>query len=100
MKDYDVERLLRAGAQVTDDSPVEMPFGFDTRVVALWQSKANRVLPGLARLVRRVTLIATAVLVLAAAGAYFEINQNQDRFEPSTNEYAIADSAIQDEFGQ
>ena len=40
------------------------------------------------------------VLVLATAGAYFEFNRNGDAIAVSGNEFAIADSAIQDEVAQ
>jgi len=40
---------------------------------------------------------AAAVIVLASAGAYFEFDQNDDVIIASGNEFAIADSAIQDE---
>jgi hypothetical protein len=98
MKDADLERLLKSAAGSADIAPAEMPFGFDTRVIALWRSKGNGTMAGLSRLLRRVTLLATAVIVLATAAAYFELNQNR---EPSEmNEYALADAAIQDELGQ
>ena len=100
MKDLDVDRLLRSAAQAGDDTPAEAPFGFDTRVVALWRANGNGASRGLAGLIRRVVLVAGAVIVLASAGAYLEINQNRDLSEPSANEFAIADSAIQDEFSQ
>src|SRR5207253_1791985 len=35
MKDVDLDRLLRSASHLKDDAPVEMPFGFDTRVIAL-----------------------------------------------------------------
>ncbi|MBO0694658.1 MAG: hypothetical protein J2P56_01010, partial [Verrucomicrobia bacterium] len=48
-----LDRLLRSAAEPGDEAPVEMPFGFDTRVVALW--RAMGVKPnGVAALLRRV----------------------------------------------
>lgn len=101
MNDVDskIERLLRSAALAQDEAPIEAPFGFDTRVVALWRGLENSESVGLARLVRRVALIATAVTVIAAAGAYYEAQQDESS-EPFANEFAIADSAIQSEFPQ
>jgi len=96
MKDVDLQRLLRAAAQAKDDAAVEMPLGFDTRVIALSRENGN----GFAGLLRRVVLVAAAVIVLAAGGAYLEFNMNGDAIAASGNEFAIADSAIQDEMGQ
>ncbi|HXP35408.1 MAG TPA: hypothetical protein VN827_07670 [Chthoniobacterales bacterium] len=95
MKDIDLDRLLRAASQAKDDSPAEMPFGFDTRVIALSRRNGNGAVFG--ALLRRVALAAAAVIVLATAGAYFEFNRNGDAITVSGNEFAIADSAIQDE---
>ena len=55
MKDDDgkIDRLLRAAALSREEAPLEAPFGFDTRVVALWRAKEKAASLGLARLVRR-----------------------------------------------
>ena len=95
MKDVDLDRLLRSAAQVKDDSPAEMPFGFDTRVVALSRRNGNGAAFG--ALVRRVVFAASVVIVLATAGAWLEFTQDGDVIVASGNEFAIADSAIQDE---
>jgi len=102
MTDLDgkIDRLLRAAALAKEETRLDAPFGFDTRVVALWRAKDKAALLGLARLVRRVALIAIAVAVVAGAGAYREAGQNRESSEPVANEFAIADSAIQDEFLQ
>ena len=94
MKDVDLDRLLRAAAQTKEDALAEMPFGFDTRVIALSRKNGNGALFG--ALLRRVAFLATAVIVFASAGAYFEFNRNGDVITAG-NEFAIADSAIQDE---
>jgi len=94
----DLQRLLRAAAQIRDDAPAEMPFGFDTRVIALSRRNGNGAIFG--ALLRRIALVAAAVIVLATGGAYFEFNSNGDTIDATGNEYAIADSAIQDEIGQ
>jgi hypothetical protein len=94
----DVDRLLRSAARVKDDAPAEMPFGFDTRVIALSRKNGNGAMFG--RLLRRIALLATAVIVFASAGAYLEFAQSGDATGTLGNEFAIADSAIQDEMAQ
>jgi hypothetical protein len=96
MKDVDLDRLLRSAAQ-TEDAPAEMPFGFDTRVIARAQANENSDLAGLVRFVQRIALAATAIIVLATAGAYMETDQMPD---PFANEFAITDSAVQEELSQ
>lgn len=98
MNDVDVDRLLRSAACAKDNAPAEMPFGFDTRAIALSRRNGNGA--AFAMFVRRVAVVAAAVIVFAAAGAWFEFNQNGDTIEGIGNEYAIADSAIQDEVAQ
>lgn len=100
MKNIDLDRLLKSAAERGEGNSIEMPFGFDTRVVALWRANANGAARGLSAFLRRITLVATAVTLLAAAGVYYQINQNRELSEPSANEFAIADSIIQDEFAQ
>lgn len=95
MKDIDVDRLLCSAARVKDEKPAEMPFGFDTRVVALSRKNGNGVVFG--RLLRRVAFAAVAVIVLASAGAYFEFDRSTGTLADAANDYAIADSIIQDE---
>lgn len=95
MKDVDLDRLLNSAARIKDDSPAEMPFGFDTRVIALSRKNGNG--QAAAGFLRRVAFVAVAVIVLASAGAYLEFNQNDDAIGGSGNDYAIADSVIQDE---
>jgi len=34
--DEKIDRLLRSAAEAREEEPAGMPFGFDTRVVALW----------------------------------------------------------------
>jgi hypothetical protein len=99
MKDVDLERLLRAAAKVKDDGPAEPPFGFDTRVIALARRNGNGAAIVLRGLLTRVALTASAIIVLAASGAYFQFDRGNDS-DVFGNEFAIADSAIQDEVGQ
>jgi hypothetical protein len=97
MKDEKIDRLLRSAGQVREQSELAMPFGFDTRVVALWRAAGLRP-NGVMTLVRRVALLSTAVIAISTIAAFREANQSRDIGESFTNEFAIADSAIQDEF--
>jgi hypothetical protein len=97
MKNEHIDRLLRSAAQTDEEVPAEMPFGFDTRVVALWRAgmpKAN----GVMQLLRRVAVLSIAVIVVSTIAAIREANQSREIRESFANEFAIADSAIQDEF--
>ena len=97
MKYEKIDRLLRSAAQAREETPSTMPFGFDTRVVALWRAAAPR-LNGVASIVRRVAVLSAAVIVISTIAAIREASQNREISESFTNEFAIADSAIQDEF--
>jgi hypothetical protein len=97
MKSDNIDRLLRSAAQGREEHPAAMPFGFDTRVVALWRAA----LPpgnGVMQLLRRVAVLSTAVIVVSTVAAVREGNRSREIRESLTNEFAIADSAIQDEF--
>jgi hypothetical protein len=98
MDDKKLDRLFRSAAQAKDDSSPETPFGFETRVVALWRAGQSGNGNGLARFVRRVAFAALTIIVIASAATLYEINQDRDVDEPYANEYAVADSAIQNEF--
>jgi len=99
MKDHEINRLLRSAAQVGDEVPAEPPFGFDTRVVALWHALAAKP-NGVASLLRRVALLSAAVIAISTLAAVREIKQSREQYNDFTNEFAIADTAIQDEFSQ
>ena len=99
MKDHEIDRLLRSAAKTGDEAPAEMPFGFDTRVVALWRAlgvKPNSI----ASLLRRVALLSAAVIAISTVVAVRELKQSREQSNDFTNEFAIADTAIQDEFSQ
>jgi hypothetical protein len=98
----DLDRLLRSAANAAEPSAPEAPYGFETRVVALWHAGNGRANDAaeLTRFLQRIGAVAFAVLTLASAGAYQQFNENEARTTPQTNEYAIADSAIQTEFSQ
>jgi hypothetical protein len=97
MKYEDIDRLLRSAAQTGEESPVAMPFGFDTRVVALWRAAGAKT-NGVMQLLRSVAVLSVAVIVISTIAAVHEANQGREIRESLTNEFAIADSAIQDEF--
>ena len=102
MKSTDVDRLLRSAANAPDEPAMEAPFGFATRVVAAWRSgrDGGNEAVELSRFLRRAGVIAAAVLVLAG-GATYRQYRDETRFAAlPTNEYVIADSAIQTEFSQ
>ena len=99
MKDHKIDRLLRSAAQVREEEAASMPFGFDTRVIALWRAALPRA-NGIVSLVRRVAVLSAAVIVISTIAAVREANQTREIGESFTNEFAIADTAIQDEFSQ
>ena len=99
MPDPDLERLLRAAAK-EGEPLLEMPFGFDTRVVARARGQgSSRVTDAweLARLLRRIAVCALVLMVFASSAAYWQLSENEDAVEPFTNAYAIADTAIAEE---
>jgi hypothetical protein len=100
MKDHELDRLFRSAARTGDDEvPAEMPFGFDTRVIALWHAVAAKP-NGIASLLRRVALLSAVVIAISTLAAIREIKQSREQLNDYTNGFAIADTAIQDEFSQ
>jgi hypothetical protein len=94
MKNSALDRLLYAAGETRPERPNEMPFGFDTRVLAGWRSGRARDSVDLGRLLRRVVLLSLAVIALAGAGVYHELRASGDPDEPFLDQYEIADSAI------
>jgi hypothetical protein len=99
MKNVDsaLQRLLRSAAEVSDEKPDAVPFGFETRVVTLWRAGQRN---GVARLVGRVVALAAVVILIASAASFHEFREARDAIETGSNEFAIADSAIETEFDQ
>ena len=99
--DADLDRLLRSAAAAEPPVP-EAPYGFETRILALWRAGRGEATgtADLTRFLQRIGAVALAVLTLASAGAYQQFSENEERATAQTNEYAIADSAIQTEFSQ
>ena len=99
MKNEQIDRLLQSAAKANEQVPAAMPFGFDTRVVALWRTA----LPtgnGVMQLLRRVAVLSAAVIIISTLTAVREARQSRQQYSELTNEFAIADRAIQDEFSQ
>jgi len=99
MKNEKIDRLLRSAEEEDEQTEAAMPFGFDTRVIALWRA-ALPTANGVASLVRRVAVLSLAVIVISTIAAVREANQSREIGESFANEFAIADTAIQDEFSQ
>jgi hypothetical protein len=97
MNNDKIDRLLGSAAKMGEEHPAEMPFGFDTRVVALWRA-ALPTGDGVMQLLRRVAVLSAAVIVVSTVAAVREANQSREIRGSLTNEFAITDSAIQDEF--
>jgi len=97
MKNDQIDRLLQSAAQADEEAPAAIPFGFDTRVVALWRAGTSKA-TGVIQLLRRVAVLSLAVIVISTIAAVREANQSREIRESFANEFAIADSAIQDEF--
>ena len=74
----------------------EMPFGFDSRVLALARASSPNRSVLIALFAQRAALIALAVLALASVGVYRASTSNNDL--PA--EYAMADNAIQSSLGE
>jgi hypothetical protein len=91
-------RLLKLAATAKTESAMEAPFGFDTRVVALWRGMKPNGNGDVVRFVRRVALTALAITILAAFGTYRQLDQDDESGEPLTNDYALVDSEIQSQF--
>jgi len=89
-----LDRLFRAA--IAPVPPKEMPFGFDTRVLALVRASSPNGSAIIARFAQRVAMIALTVIALASVGVYRASTSNDDL--PA--EYAMADNAIQSSLGE
>ncbi|MGI8819906.1 MAG: hypothetical protein ACR2ID_03405 [Chthoniobacterales bacterium] len=92
MRAPDLERLWRAAGVLPEVDP-EMPYGFDTRVLALARG-TRREASQLRRLLQRIAVAAAVVAACASAAAYWQMSENDELGEPLTNAYAFADNAI------
>ena len=93
----DLARLF--GAARRDNAPavpVEMPFGFDTRVLAMARSGGALEMNGSAirHLLYQVAIIAAVLLLAGSAGTLWQLDRNRDLAESFSGAYVIADRAI------
>jgi hypothetical protein len=93
-RDEILDCLLRAAADPAP--PAEMPFGFDTRVLALAHEPFPNGSVVIARFAQRAAMIALAVIALVSVGVYRASTSNNDL--PA--EYAMVDKAIQSNLGE
>ena len=97
-RESELQRLLRAARG--ESSASEMPYGFDTRVVALaraTQREPRREAPAVARFLTRIAAAAVIVAVFASAATYWQLEENDELAEPLTNAYAMVDTALNSE---
>jgi len=94
MKDSDLQRLLRAVAETVRDQPDEMPFGFETRVLADWRAVLTRDFVDVGASSVALSSSRWRLIALASAGTYHELRQSDDPDESNDDEYGIVDSAI------
>ncbi len=94
-----IDRLFRAASAAPNESlPEEMPFGFDTRVLANWRASRSSNGNGsleFARYFKRIAMAAVVVAACAGTGAFWQLQQNDDLDEATGGAYAMADSAIE-----
>jgi hypothetical protein len=93
-------QLLRLAAAAKDQTAIEAPFGFDTRIVARWREMKQNNNGDLARFLRRIAVAAIAITILGGVATYRQISEDDEFGEPLTNDYALVDSAIQRQFLQ
>jgi hypothetical protein len=89
-----LDRLFRAATAPVP--PAEMPFGFDTRVLALARASSPNGSAIIARFAQRAAMIALAIIALASVAVYRASTSNDDL--PA--EYAMTDNAIQSSLGE
>ena len=92
--DHVLDRLFLAASGQTPTS--EMPFGFDTRILALVRESSPNGAAIIALFAQRAAMIALAIIALATAGLYRTSISNNDL----PTEYAMADTAIQNNLGE
>ncbi|PYJ30557.1 MAG: hypothetical protein DME89_00010 [Verrucomicrobia bacterium] len=93
--------ITAADRRATRRTSETMPFDLEVRRLPD-QSATTRVSNpnGIVSLVRRVALISAAVIVISTIAVVREANQSREIGESFANEFAIADTAIQNEFSQ
>ena len=82
-------RLLKSAAQAPRDVPAELPFGFDTRVLAHWRSARDGD-SGKRLAVFRWALSCSLVLMMGSVAFSYKTLTT-----PVSTEFAVANSAIE-----
>ena len=77
-RDTHLMRLLTLAAAAKEESAIEAPFGFDTRIVALWREMKSNGNGDLTRFVRRIALVAIVITILGGLGTYSQVNQDDE----------------------
>jgi hypothetical protein len=98
--DSHLQRLLKLAATPNEQKPAGAPFGFDTRVVAQWRALHRNDAGEVLRFVRRVAFVAVAITILGGVATYRQMRENEELGEPLTNDYAMADYAIEKQIRQ
>ncbi len=90
----ELDRLLRAAARA--EAPgAEMPFGFDTRVLARARGYAPSNGGVLAVFLRRIAVAALLVGACAGSAAWWQLQQVEEIDSPTATAYAMADRVIE-----
>lgn len=93
-------KLLKIAARTKDEAPGEIPFGFETRILAKWREIRSDGSAEVARFVRRIALGAIVVTLFGAAIGYQQLRDEEETDEPLANDYALVDSTIQNQLLQ
>lgn len=88
-----LDRLLVAAG--TSDTPAKMPFGFDTRVLALARAQPRNGSALLARFASRASALALVIIAFGAIGVYRSNDSSDD-----TADYSMADTAIENNLSE
>jgi hypothetical protein len=101
-RESDLERLLRAARGDHGSTPA-MPYGFDTRVVALargTQPDRGGSARELLRMFKSIAAGGCAVAIVAAVATYWQLQENDALAEPLSNAYAMVDTALSAELNE
>src|SRR5437868_3298819 len=90
-----MHELRQIRAATSHDTSLEMPFGVDSRVIALARERGQNSSAIIALLARRAAVLAIAIIVILAAGVYRLSNSTNDLLI----EYTMADNAIESNLG-
>lgn len=89
MNDQTLRKILHLAGKAPAGPAAEMPFGFDTRVLARLRAKENT--PDfIGRLARGTIIVATAIILLAGFGWY-----QTDSDDDVSSAYAMTDHVIE-----